>query len=455
MKIKLSAKFKDFLRFDDFDFAFLESCTSAGKTTVGAIKFMLSVAQSPKKFHALCGLDNGVVERNIINKDCGILDVFGDTVQYLPNGHGGIKLPHLVLHAGKSDKIIYIVGYDNSARWVKVLGSQFGVIFVDEANRADLAFIQEITMRCDRAYFTQNPDDPSLDWYKQYVNHSRPLARYRSDYPAELLGMLNEPEKPRWVHWYFTFDDNAALSEEKRRRIIDAVPVGTKQYFTKILGLRRRTTGLVFSNFDPKRHIVTREWAKKLRDKSADEHFVQFSCGLDTSYSSKSSDTLAFSFLGITNKRRVIVLDELVRNNSELAVPFAPSDTVQTLVDFAQRCCDEWGVVRDLFIDSADQATLQECAKYSREHGCFFNFNNAWKKMQIINRINLQLGWFAHDEMLIVENCTEYISELGRYCWLENKDSTPEDGNDHMINSVQYGFLPFVDLVGGIISEPH
>lgn len=449
MKIKLSAKFKDFLRFEDFDFAFLESCTSAGKTTVGAIKFMLSAAQSPKRFHALCGLDNGVVERNIINKDCGILDVFGDAVRYYPNGHGGIKLPHLFMQTDSGGKVIYIVGYDNAARWVKVLGSQFGVIFVDEANRADLAFIQEITMRCDRAYFTQNPDDPSLDWYKQYVNHSRPLPRYCGDYPEELLGMLCEQEKPRWVHWYFTFEDNAALSEEKKRRIIEAVPVGTKQYFTKILGLRRKTTGLVFVSFDRARHVVSREWAKRFADRSAEEHFELFSLGLDTAYSTKSPDTLAFSFIGITNRGRCIVLEELVCNNAELSVPFAPSDTVRTLVSFAERCCEEWGTVRDLYIDSADQATLMECAKYARENGCFFNFNGAWKKMKIISRINLQLGWFAHDEMFVCEGCETYIAELERYCWLEGKDGIPEDGNDHMINSVQYAFLPYVDRIGG------
>ena len=448
MKIKLSDKFLEFLRYDEFTFEFLESCTSAGKTTVGVIKFMFTVAKSPKQFHAICGLDNGVIERNIINKDCGLLDVFGGTVSYYSGGHGKIRLPHILFHTGGQDKVIYLVGYDNVAKWKKVLGTQFGVIFIDEANLADLAFIQEITMRCDRAFFTQNPDDPGLEWYKQYVNCSRPLDRYRADYPAELLGMLSEPPKDGWVHWYFTFDDNAALSPEKRAQIVSSVPVGTKQYFTKILGLRRKTTGLVFSNFEQKRHVLTREQIRAQVDGTA-ERFVQFSCGLDTAYSAKSADTLAFSFIGITDKRRVFVLDELVFNNAELSVPIAPSDTVRRLVEFAQRCGGEWGVTRELFIDSADAATLTECAKYKRANGCFFNFNPAWKKMEILDRINLQLGWFAHDEMIVCADCRVYISELERYCWQEGSGNVPEDGNDHMINSVQYAFLPYVGMIGG------
>ena len=441
MKIKLSPKFIDFLRYDGADFEFLESCTSAGKTTVGAIKFMLAAARSPKYFHALCGLDNGVVERNIINKECGILDVFGDTVQYFPNGHGGTRLPHLLLHTPSGDRTIYVVGYDNAAKWKKVLGTQFGVIFVDEANQADLAFIQEITMRCDRAFFTQNPDDPSLEWYKQYVNHSRPLERYAADYPAELLNMLSEPPKERWVHWYFTFADNAALSDEKRERIIAAVPEGTKQWFTKILGLRRKTAGLVFANFSD-RNVITAEQAQEMT-------FVRFSVGVDTSYSAKTADTIAFSFIGITDDRRCVLLEEQVFSNADRTKPLAPSDTVKRLIAFAERCSERWGTARDIFIDSADAATLTECAKHKSLNGCFFNFNPAWKKMKIINRINLQLGWIAHGDFLVCGGCTEYLAEVGRYCWLEDSDDTPEDANDHTINSVQYAFLPYLHLIGG------
>ena len=75
-------------------------------------------------------------------------------------------------------------------------------------------------------------------------------------------------------------------------------------------------------------------------------------------------------------------------------------------------------------------------------------FNNAWKKTTIIDRINLQLGWFANDSFLVLEHCKNYISELEIYSWLEDKDNTPEDGHDHMINSVQYAFLPYRAKIG-------
>ena len=63
----LSDKYKAFLRCKA-PVEFLEGTTAAGKTTVGIFKFMLKVAESPKRQHILSGLDTGTIEKNIINK---------------------------------------------------------------------------------------------------------------------------------------------------------------------------------------------------------------------------------------------------------------------------------------------------------------------------------------------------------------------------------------------------
>ncbi len=68
-QLLLSPKYKAFLR-HKAPVEFREGTTAAGKTTVGAFKFMLKVAQSPKKIHILSGLDLGTIEKNII-KNCG------------------------------------------------------------------------------------------------------------------------------------------------------------------------------------------------------------------------------------------------------------------------------------------------------------------------------------------------------------------------------------------------
>ena len=82
--LKLSKKYKAFLKCNA-PAEFLEGTTAAGKTTVGLFKFMLKVAQSKKKLHILAADDTGAAEKNIIQKDLGILDDFGILVEYKGN----------------------------------------------------------------------------------------------------------------------------------------------------------------------------------------------------------------------------------------------------------------------------------------------------------------------------------------------------------------------------------
>ena len=446
-RLILSAKYKDFLKCNA-PVEFLEGTTAAGKTTVGIFKFILKCAESSKKIHILSGLDLGTIEKNIINKDLGILDDFGSLVEYNANGKGQYSLPHLILHTSKGDKIIYVLGYDNKARWKKALGGQYGCLYIDEINIADMEYVREASMRCDYLLATLNPDDPNLPVYKEYINCSRPLKEWQEETPTEILNMLNEEPKPGWVHWFFSFAHNLGLPKEKIEQIKQNVPKGTKLYKNKILGLRGRATGIVFSNFERSKHVKTKEWAKQFLNSSSAEKFVQFTAGLDTAYSQQSPDTISMSFAGITNKGKYVKLDERVYNNATLQTPLAPSDTAVNFVKFLDRNLNEWGLARNVFIDNADQATITELNKYKRVHGCIYTFINAWKKTTIIDRINLQLGWFAQECYFILDHCKNTIAELEVYSWQEDKDNTPEDGHDHCINADQYGWLPYKTKIG-------
>lgn len=108
MDLVLSEKYKAFLKCQT-PVEFLEGTTAAGKTTVGIFKFMLKVAQSPKKLHILAADDTGTAEKNIINKDLGILDDFGSLVEYNGSGTKDDKIPHILFHTSSGDKTIYVL----------------------------------------------------------------------------------------------------------------------------------------------------------------------------------------------------------------------------------------------------------------------------------------------------------------------------------------------------------
>ena len=55
---------------------FLEGSTASGKTTTVAVKFIMNVAESDMKLHVIAGNTTGVIEKNIINADMGLLQIF-------------------------------------------------------------------------------------------------------------------------------------------------------------------------------------------------------------------------------------------------------------------------------------------------------------------------------------------------------------------------------------------
>lgn len=413
-----------------------DGTTASGKTTVGAgIKFMRMVSASRKKLHVIAAKTTGKAEETIIQQDNGILDLHSNA-RYFGNGDKDYKLPHIKFEG----KIIYILGYDNKDKWEMALGAQFGCVYIDEINTADIEFVREMSTRNDYLMATLNPDDPSLPVYKEFVNRSRPYKKYAADVPKEIMQELCEEPVPTWRYWFFTFRDNLSLTPEDIQRKIAAAPKGTKLYKNKILGLRGRATGLVFSL--EKRSIITASRAKEFT-------FVYFSGGLDTSYSQTSPDTIAFTFIGITSDRKCILLDEEFYNNRELETPLAPSDIAYKFTAFLEKNRQLWGFARDVYIDSADQATVTELKKFKRLTGSIYNFISAFKKTKIIDRIHLQNMWLAVGDFLILEHCKAYIAEMNIYSWQENK-AAPEDANDHLINSCQYAWLPYKDKIGSI-----
>lgn len=439
-KFPLSQKYIDFINsVNNVSADFLEGTTASGKTTVGAgLKFMRMVSASPKKLHIIASKTTGTAEKNIIQQDNGILDLHCNA-QYFGNGDKDNKLPHIKFEG----KIIYVLGYDNKDKWRNVLGSQFGCVYIDEINTADIDFVREISTRNDYLLATLNPDDPSLPVYKEFVNRSRPYKKYISDIPAEIMQELTEEPVHGWRYWFFTFRDNLSLTQADIDKKIQSAPKGTKLYKNKILGLRGRATGLVFDL--RKSSIITEKEAKEYS-------FVLFSSALDTAYSQSSPDTIAFTFIGITADRKCIVLDEEVYNNKDLKTPLTPSDIPYRFTDFLERNRKSFGFARDVYIDSADQATILECQKFKYLTGSIYNFIPAFKKTKIIDRIHMQSAWLSAGDFLIVEHCKNYITEMNTYSWKEDKYE-PEDRNDHCINSVQYAFLPYKDKIGSVKFE--
>lgn len=172
-RFPLSKKYIDFINTTNVRAEFLEGTTASGKTTVGAgVKFMRMVSASKRKLHVLAAKTTGKAEETIIQQDNGILDIHRNA-EYFGNGDKNYKFPHIRFE----DKIIYVLGYDNKDKWKNVLGAQFGCVYIDEINTANIDFVREVSTRNDYLLATLNPDDSSLPIYKEFVNRSRPFKK--------------------------------------------------------------------------------------------------------------------------------------------------------------------------------------------------------------------------------------------------------------------------------------
>lgn len=449
--MKISKKYYDFL-LDDSEVDILEGTTFSGKTTTAInTKFLYMMNKSKRKKHLIAGESLGTVVSNILSTgDCGLLDNYPEIELYL-NGSNEQKLPHLKI----DDNIIYLVGYSDVARFKKVLGGQFGAVFIDEANISDMGFIRELFLpRFEYCCMTLNPDNPDKEIYTEIINRARPIDKYKDSVPKWIWEELNKgtPMK-KWRYWFFGFDDNPTMTEEKREQLLSSLLPETREYQTKILGKRTKGTGLIF--ILPKDNIVNENEAMFENPQETDvdrlirRQFKKLTIGIDTAYSRESKDTFAFILSGITMTGQLIILEEMVLNNKGRTEPLTPSDIAIKVDEFVDYCTSKWGIIKNVFIDSADQATITECQKFRKLNGRSYSIFPAWKQTKVIDRINLQNSWIAKKNYLIVDHCENHIKEHNTYSWLPNKDE-PEDANDHTINASQYSWLPYKQEIGVI-----
>lgn len=420
-----------------------EGQTYGGKTTIGAIKFILRVKASSKKQHCICGLDTGTIEKNIIKSEMGIETYFGDEIDYRGNGDVNYNLPHIYVKSNKGLKVVFLFGYADQARWKKALGGQFGCAMIDEVNTADMDLVREVAMRCDYLLMTLNPDDPNLPIYREYINHCRPLPNFANDVPSEMMNqLLSQPAKEGWVHWYFRMDDNPTLTPEKKASIIANVPEGSKTWKAKILGLRGRSEGLVYDEFTDKK-IIKLEQFKWLPM----EMVSKVICGLD---SGLNNDATALVTTLITTAGRLLVIP------SFYYLPKIGSNANSQQALNISKWLDYWlprfGInITNIVSIIGDSAAITQDLMYEINLKTPFRAMKVEKKdiLKDTQRVKSIIGkedWFyiidagyrnplnpnevlGHNDMFIVE--------LNNQIW-DLKKNQPMDGNDHCIDAFKY-----------------
>lgn len=475
----------DFLAYRRSFLDVLEGTTGAGKTVVAIYKFIDRVYHSTSKNHIISCMNTMKAEQNIItDPNCGAIAMFesinskGETsklVEYFPNGKGLIKTSHLVVHgkhgedivdengniikeAEPEDKIVYFISYDDSTKWANVRAGRYGCIFIDECNLVRNntpgevpQFITECLSRADDyIVMTLNPDDPEKEVY-QIINQARPIKKYKKKGPKEIRNLLNLEENKEYKWWFFDFYDNPSMTEERIRRTKEGCKSNKKDWNSRILGLRTKTSNLAFPGFDDDFNTITKEEVLK-RKNDTKEHlkeaglekivFRSFFGGVDTSYSSLTDDLISFMFCGITTKGEVYILDEFAFNNRDVkneADKLSASKLVPMLIQFLSKNSKEWGYPEFTFVDEADQNLLLEVKQYNLKNQNPFKIRQSVKhKFPITARLKKINELINNRKYFVVNTCYTHIHEMNVMALNEKDKNKPEDRNNHTYDAMCY-----------------
>lgn len=286
----------------------LEGAAQNGKSSLAILAFGLRVAKSKAELHCIAAKDLDAIRDNILEGDNKLLDLFGDHMRIVGGQMGSKYIEYITPNGVKK---IILAGYSNKKTWEKILGKAIENFFIDEINIADQTFIYETLARQFSfnnpfTIVTLNGDDPEHFVYTKYINHSVDL--FPNDTPASTKEQMEAVEKKQGYYYtYWGLDDHPLMTPEKKQRIIDAYPVNSFYYLTKVLGIRGIQEGLLYADLITPQHQV--DWS--MIDKTA---IKQLEIGVDIG---DKADTV-FTLTGYTKQfSRAVVVDTMAFNEAD------------------------------------------------------------------------------------------------------------------------------------------
>lgn len=293
----------------------LEGGGRTSKTTTAIVKFGARVSASNNMQFMIAAADGVVAYRNLLDNRLGFLDIYSNARK----GTDTSKGQHLIfLDCEGREKIIYIVGFRDKARWQKILGSTIGGILIDEINLADPDFIAQVYRSGGSVedWFllaTLNPANPDLEIYSQLINRTRPLKKYANQIPPSIIAELKRiPFKDvltGGVYWHFNFADNPVMTEDKIAKFKEMYPPGSFYYGSLINGERGVTEGAVFGKSLNDKQIVNAYINDTHPDRSWQDHYREYAIGIDLGNNDVKRGTI-MTFTAIKKKyEAAMVLD--------------------------------------------------------------------------------------------------------------------------------------------------
>lgn len=379
---------------------------SAGKTVASLMRLMTAIATAPTTGEiVIIGRTRDTVNRNIMTllQDPALFGELSEQVRY----NRGAPTAEIL------GRTVHILGSSDVRAEATIRGMTISIAYLDEATLVSKEFFAMLHTRlrvkgfnC-QLFVTTNPDSPR-HWLKtEYIDRAKDLGH-------------------RVYH--FTIDDNAHNLEPSYIADLKAQYSGL-WYQRFIEGEWTMAEGVIYSMFDPARHVTTEQ-----------PHGIVKHLAIGVDYGARDNTRGVKAVLGDDN--RIWITQEWVPAEGTEAERSAS----------LRKFCDQNGWPDYFFVDPAargfrlqmHQDELRPVIKANNSHA---------------DGIGIVASLLAAGRLVIHESCTELITEIQSYAWdpkaAEKGIDEPVKLDDHAVDALRYAILtsrpmwqPFIPDIG-------
>lgn len=209
-----------------------EGAVRSGKTVASILAWLVYIYESPGRYFIMSAKSIATLYRNVLGGDFGLLAFAGKAAEYKVDRDGNRVV---LLQTPMGIKTIYCIGAHDEGSYTTLRGLTAHGWYADEINMQPRSFVEEAMRRTivspdRRMMWTLNPDNPHHWLYVEYLDH----------YEATNLKGFRI--------WFFTLDDNKALTEESKAELKNQFKgVFYRRY---ILGERCIAEGAIYDMFN-------------------------------------------------------------------------------------------------------------------------------------------------------------------------------------------------------------
>ena len=392
-----SEKQRQILRFPytGHDALICDGAVRSGKTSVMSLSFFLwAMGNFDSCAFAFCGKSVGAVERNIVTPLLSIAYLRENfAIRYNRGDHV------IIARRGNRENRFYLFGGKDESSYTLIQGVTLAGVLLDEVALMPRSFVEQALARCSvqgsKFWFNCNPENP-MHWFRQE--------------------WILKPGQHNALHLHFLMDDNPSLTEKIKQRY--QTMYSGVFYQRYVMGQWVMSTGVIYDMFDQTENIYSPQ------NRPADLVWSStrtIACDYGT--------TNPCVFLDIYDYDGVVRVDREYRWDSRKE--YQQKTDREYADDLMAFMGENWCPV---LVDPSAASFIAEL----RSRGVYvISADN-----DVLDGIRKTATLLKRRRIVICQECTGLIDEMGTYLWDEKAgmrgEERPVKQNDHGPDALRY-----------------